>query len=315
MLKRGAIVAALVVFVACAGQQGVDPSDSQGSSPDELVVQAANYDLAAGEQSRFLAGVLTHDQLFVSYGEVEMAFFYLGTEEGQGTAEEGPVATGEFLAIEGDAGRSGPIAAPASVGRGVYAADVTFDRAGYWAVELTAQIEGEARGGRSVFEVFGEHRIPAEGEKAPLTENRTLQSDVPRPALDSRAQGGEPIPDPELHEMTIAESIRQKEPVLVVFSTPVYCVSQFCGPVTDTVDDLRKRYSDRANFIHVEIWFDFQDNAINKAAAEWLMVGQDLTEPWVFLIDRDGTIVARWDNVATYEEMAAELEKLPPSVQ
>ena len=50
---------------------------------------------------------------------------------------------------------------------------------------------------------------------------------------------------------------------------------------------------------------------MNKAAADWLYVEKDLTEPWVFLIDDTGTITARWDNVATYDEMAAELEKLP----
>ena len=310
MLRRITIVAVLVLLAACAGGDEEAAPRDDATSGGELIVQAANYDIAAQEPTRFIAGVLTQDQLFVSYGEVEMAFFYLGTEQGEGTAEEGPVTTGEFLAIEGD-NQDGPIAAPASSGRGVYSADVTFDRAGFWAVQLSAEIEGETHEGRSVFEVFEEHQLPAIGDKAPFTENRTLESKVPRPAIDSRAQGGEPIPDPELHEMTIEESIQQDEPVVVVFSTPVYCVSRFCGPVTDTIQDLHKEYSDRANFIHVEVWFDFQDNAVNKAAAEWLLLEQDLTEPWAFLLDGNGTITARWDNVFTYDEIAAELEKFP----
>jgi hypothetical protein len=110
--------------------------------------------------------------------------------------------------------------------------------------------------------------------------------------------------------MTIAESIRRGEPVLVVFATPVYCVSRFCGPITDMVEDLQKDYSDRANFIHIEIWYDFQDQAVNEAAADWVFVDKDLTEPWVFLIDGKGKIVARWDNVATPGEIEPELEKL-----
>ena len=311
MLRRRIAIAALLLLAACASENGGSPS-GEPSGSEELVVQAANYDIAVGEETRFIAGVLTQDQLFVSYGEVEMEFFYLGTKEGEGKAEQGPVATGEFLAIEGDDERDGPIAAPASSGRGVYAADVTFDRAGFWAVQLTAEIDGESHGGRAVFEVLEEHQIPAVGDKAPMTENRTLDSDVPKAAIDSRAQGGEPIPDPELHDMTIAESIRRGEPVVAVFSTPVYCVSRFCGPITDTIQALAKEYADRANFIHIEIWFDFQDKAVNKAAAQWLLVDQDLTEPWVFLIDSKGIITARWDNVVTAEEVAAELEKLPP---
>ena len=315
MLKRYVAVmtvVAMVALAACGGNGGeAEPSAEGQLEGEELVVQIANYDLAAGEESRVIAGVLTQDQLFVSYGEVDMAFFYLGTEEGEGTAEEGPTATGEFLPIEGES-QEGPIAAPASSGRGVYAADVTFDRAGFWALELTAEIDGDPRSGRSVFEVLEEHKIPAVGDRAPRTENRTLASDVPPGAIDSRAQNGEKIPDPSLHEMTIAESIRRGEPVLVVFATPVYCVSRFCGPITDMVQEVQKDYSDRANFIHVEIWYDFQDQAVNEAAADWLFVDKDLTEPWVFLIDGDGTIIARWDNVATRAELEAELKKLPP---
>lgn len=309
MLRRSAI-ALLVVLVACGGSGSNEPSGEGQMKGEELVVQAANYDLAAGEPSRFIAGVLTQDQLFVSHGTVDMAFFYLGTEEGEGTAEEGPTATGEFLAIEGEP-QDGPIAAPASEGRGVYGAEVTFDRAGYWAVELSAEIDGETRSGRAVFEVFEEHKYPAVGEKAPKTKNRTLDSDAPPAAIDSRAQNDEKVPDPSLHDMTIAESIDSGEPTLVVFATPVYCVSQFCGPITDMIEELQHEYSDRANFIHVEIWFDFQDQAVNKGAAEWLLVDQDLTEPWVYLIDRNGEIIARWDNVATRPEIEAELKKLP----
>jgi len=310
MLRRVA-VGLLVALAACGGGgSSTELSAEDQAHGEELVVQAANFDLVAGESSRFIAGVLTQDQLFVSHGTVDMAFFYLGTEQGEGTAEEGPTATGEFLTIEGSP-QEGPIAAPASSGRGVYAADVTFDRPGYWAVELTAEIDGQPRGGRSVFEVLDKHRYPAVGEKAPRTENRTLASDVQPAAIDSRAQNGEKVPDPSLHDVTIAESIERGEPALVVFATPVYCMSQFCGPVTDMVEGLQKEYSDRANFIHVEIWFDFQKKAINKAAAEWLLVNQDLTEPWVYLIDDSGTISARWDNVATEAEIEAELKKLP----
>lgn len=312
MLKRVLATALLVLLVACGGDGDEPPAEPEGQMEgDELVVQAASYDLTTEEEQRFIAGVLTQDQLFVSHGEVDLEFFYLGTEEGEEIEEEGPTAVGEFLPIEGEPGQPGPIAAPASEGRGVYGADVSFDKAGYWAVELSAEIDGETRGGRAVFEVSEEHGFPAPGDEAPNTRNRTLDSDVPPGAIDSRAQDGDAIPDEGLHDMTIAESIERGEPTLVVFATPVYCVSQFCGPITDMIEDLSKRYADRANFIHIEIWFDFQDQAVNKAAAEWLLVDQDLLEPWVYLIDADGTIAERWDNVATRAEVESALEELP----
>lgn len=308
---RLALAGVLLVAGACGGDEGPDAPSSNATDSGELIVQAANYDLAAGESSRFIAGVLTQEQLFVSFGEVDMQFFYLGTKEGEGTAQEGPTATGRFLAIEGETSQPGPIAAPASTGRGVYAADVTFDRAGFWAVQLSAEINGRRMGGRSVFEVYEKHRVAAPGDKAPFTDNRTIKSDVPATAIDSRAQDGSKVPDAELHDSTISDALGENQPVVVVFSTPVYCVSRFCGPVTDTIEDLGRKYSDVADFIHVEIWYDFQKQTVNKTAAEWLLLENgDLTEPWVFIINPDGRIKARWDNVVTRGEVERELKKL-----
>jgi hypothetical protein len=275
----------------------------------------ASYDLAVGDKGRVILGLLTPDQLFVSFGTVDIEFFYLGTKKGSGTAQPGPDATGEFLAIPGTEGSvesDQPVAVPASRGRGVYAAQVAFDRAGFWAAEVTADVEDEGRmTGNSVFEVFDEHLVPFTGDPAPKSDNLTLQSkDAPEGAIDSRAVSGK-IPDPELHRMTVAESVRRGEPAVVVIATPVYCVSRFCGPITDMVADLAKRYDDRANFIHIEVWRNFQERVINKAAADWIYRKGDLQEPWVFLIDSKGKVSARWDNVATPEEIEPHLMKLP----
>ena len=310
----GALLLATLLLAACGGGNGTDDAGDASRSPDdrgELIVQAANYDLAAGEESRFLVGLLTPDQLFVSFGEVDVEFFYLGTREGEGTAEEGPTASAAFLPIEGE-DQAGPVAAPGSEGRGVYAADVTFDRAGFWAAQVTADLEGGPLGGRAIFEVYEKHRFPAVGDKAPRTDNLTAGSkDAPPEAIDSRSRDGEPLPDPELHQMTIAESIERGEPALVVFATPVYCVSRFCGPITDMVAELQTVYGDRANFIHVEVWRNFEGTVVNKGAADWIYRNDDLLEPWVYLIDAEGRIAQRWDNVATRAEIEPVLKELP----
>jgi hypothetical protein len=311
--RAAALLLGLALLLASCGGDGADP-EPRSSSSDELIVQPASYELIAGQARRFIAGLLTPDQLFVSYGTVEMRFLYLGTEQDTGTAEPGPRATADFLQIEGDPGESTdqPSAGPPSHGRGVYAAEVTFDKPGFWAVDVTAQVEGKGElVGNGAFEVLDDNLVPAPGDEAPRTENLVLSSrDAPRQAIDSRAQGGRPIPDEILHETTIAESIRRGEPALVVFSTPVYCISRFCGPITDMVEDLARDYGGRANFIHVEVWRDFEGKVINKAAADWIYRERDLLEPWLFLIGTDGKIVERWDNVATRAEIEPFLEDL-----
>jgi hypothetical protein len=96
-----------------------------------------------------------------------------------------------------------------------------------------------------------------------------------------------------------------------VFATPVYCTSRFCGPITDMVAELAHDYADRASFVHIEIWHDFQKKDVNKSAAEWIYRDGDLTEPWVFVVGADGRIAARFDNVATRGEVEPLLESLP----
>jgi hypothetical protein len=136
---------------------------------------------------------------------------------------------------------------------------------------------------------------------------------VPPSAIDSRARGGDPIPDPELHTVSIADAIKAGHPALVVFSTPVYCVSRFCGPVTDLVAELAGEYGDRADFIHVEIYEDFEAGKVNQAAQDWLSTADgELREPWTFFIGADGRIAASWDTVVTRSEIEPLLRELPP---
>jgi hypothetical protein len=198
----------------------------------------------------------------------------------------------------------------------VYSANpVAFEIDGTWQVEVEADLGGgDVRTATAAFQVLAEPLVPAPGQEAPRTENLTIGSKgAPAVAIDSRAETSGGIPDPELHETTIAAAIEARRPVLAVFATPVYCVSRFCGPITDMVVGLGNEYGDRAAFVHVEIWRDFQNQVVNKAAAEWVLRDDDLTEPWIFLIGADGRIVARWDNVATAQEIEPLLKELPVS--
>lgn len=312
MLTRRLVAAVLgfaLVAVACGSGGDADVGQPATPTGRGLVAQVASYDLAVGE-TRFIVGLLTDNNEFVSGGTATMRFSFLGEGEPEFSGE----AHGEFLALPGEEPEhEHPQAGPASQGRGVYAARVSFDRAGVWEVEVSVEVDGETATATAAFEVREEHRVPAVGESALLTENLTMDDihDAPPGAIDSRAETTGEIPDPELHETTIAASIEAGRPVLAVFATPVYCLSQFCGPITDMIAELAADYADRADFAHVEIWRNFQDRVINKAAAEWLL-DDDLTEPWVFLIGGDGIILARWDNVATRAEIEPFLRDLPP---
>jgi hypothetical protein len=313
--RLAVLVAAGVLAAACGAGNGGQGSTSATAAPEGFSVSVASYDLAVGPTSRLLVGLTTLDERLVTGGTVTTRLAYLGTRRQAVTAAPSATVTGRYLPIPGSPpGTPGkPVVATGSQARGVYAAQVGFDRAGFWGVQVLADITDTGpRSGTSQFEVFAKHQVPFVGDRALPTRNLTVRSTgVAKAAIDSRAVAGGKIPDPELHQTTIAEALAAKRPAVVVFSTPVYCVSRFCGPVTDMVQQLATKYRNRAAFIHIEIWRDFEKQAVNKAAADWLYRGGDLQEPWVFVIGADGRITARFDNVATRGELEPLLQRLP----
>src|SRR5438874_1642470 len=232
-----------------------------------------------------------------------------------GPCQYGAAQQASFVAVPGSPpspANATPRVISSTESKGVYATQAAFDKAGFWRTEVSVNLDGKQRQATTDFKVLEHHAIPFVGDAALPTDNLTASTpNTPPAAVDSRASAGGLIPDPELHQTTIAAALAAHRPVLAVFATPVYCISRFCGPTTDAIQQLARTYGDRATFVHVEIWHDFQKQQINKAAADWLYRNNDLNEPWVFFIGADGKIAARWDNVADQAEIESMLKALP----
>lgn len=313
-----ALAGLLTLALLAAGcNSGSEDSPDPQAGEAEIAAQVASYDLAVGKQ-RFTVGLFTSQRDLIGGGEVDMKFAYLGTRQDQTSGALVAETRGTYLPIPSDAGKAPaevpdkPSIVPSAQGSGVYATEATFDRPGFWGVVVEADVEGRGRSSaRTTFEVLEQHRFPWVGDDAPRSENLIAgAADAPPTAVDSRAREGKEIPDPELHGMTVASSIASGKPTLLVVSTPTYCVSRFCGPITDMVQILAGEYGGRANFIHIEVWRDFEQKELNRAAAEWMLRGDVALEPWVFLIGPDGKISGRWDNVATRGEIEPALKAL-----
>lgn len=319
-----ALVAVLALaLAACTGGGGGGGDDPTGrASPDaaatggdgELVAMLASFDLAVGQDQRLLVGLQGPDRRLVGGGQVDVRVAHLGEDEAtdqQVTLSE--PSTAEFLPVPGKEPEVDDT--PAFIegsGAGVYETTVDLDQPGFWGLHVTATVDGQERVATARFEVGEQHRVPAVGDEAPATDNPTVDSgDVEPIALDSRAQDGGDVPDPHLHDTTIADAREDGRPTVVIVSTPVYCVSQFCGPITEAVADLADQYGDRAEFVHLEVWQEYQEQVLNPAAEEWIFDPETGgNEPWVFLVDADGIIAARWDNVLDAGELTTMLEQL-----
>jgi len=311
------LLALALVAAACGGgdpDPSSPPSITGALDPASLVVQVASTDLYVDEPQRVTVGVFANDPesgpLLVTSGEIEIEIAPFA--DGAGT----PVSrTARYLPAPGTgAAETGPTLTDPATARGVYeAGDVRFDAPGVWEATVSVTVDGEGPFtlAATPFQVDRQPSYPAPGDPALHTENLTIHDDdVPPAAIDSRADDDTPVPDPELHDTTIAQAIRQGRPALVLFATPTFCESLFCGPVTDALDELAGRYEDRAAFIHVEVWRE-NPTVLNEAAADWLYRDDNLTEPWLYLIGADGVIVDRWAPLFDVDEVAALLEQLP----
>ena len=319
-MLRLRVPALVLVFgmlaAACTSDDQPPPTGPTGSNA-QITAIMASVDLYAGDPQRVTIGLITPDNHFVSFGSVNLTFSAIGSAAQPQSPQPGPTATATFVPTFGTPERSQvPTVTNPNEGRGVYEAeDVVFDTPGFWVADVTVDVKGLGQQtAQASFAVQERPQLPAPGDRAMKTDTLTVDSKgVPPAAIDSRAGNTGKIPDPELHEWTIAQAIDQHRPALVVFATPVFCVSRFCGPVVNMVEDLARRYDDRAVFIHVEIWKDFQNKVLNDAPQQWLqMPNGDLTEPWLFLIGADGTIADRWSSMWSEQEVADELQALPP---
>lgn len=163
---------------------------------------------------------------------------------------------------------------------------------------ILARPKGHRRiGGIRELVVHPHSAAPAVGARAFPSQTPTLSStggDVGQ--LTTRSP-----PDRGLLRYSVAGSLRAHVPFVVTFATPRYCASRTCGPVVDVVDRVRRRFARTGiRFIHVEIYArNDPRNGRNRWVREWHLP----SEPWTFLVGRDGRVKARFDGSFSVTEL------------
>jgi hypothetical protein len=109
-----------------------------------------------------------------------------------------------------------------------------------------------------------------------------------------------------MHELSVADALALHRPLVISFATPGYCTSQTCAPVHGEVQKLKARRAGAAEFVHVEIYKDPRNLVVADAVAEWHLP----SEPWVFVVDRDGQIADRLEGVSDLDELDTSLSRV-----
>ena len=294
----------LTAAAACGGSSGQKELFPEVITLGEgdISPQITNSTLAVGE-NRFSLGLLDEDISPVLGAQVHLRFFDLNGEEPVMRSETDtrfvPV---ELSFIDEQSGKERRIVGS----NGIYVAQVSFDRAGRWGVEVGATLAGEKL--KPVpfrFNVLEKTAEPAAGDPAPPSRQVTLAGVADVSEIDSSYP-----PRPHMHDVTVADALAGGKPLVIAFATPAFCESRTCGPVMETVmDPLYEKYKNEAVFIHIE---PYQLKELREgsgqipvaATAEWGIH----SEPWVFVVGRDGKVAAKFEGIVAQDEVETALK-------
>ena len=306
---------AIVVLLLMAGALALGAACSSSSADDatfpqvvtlgkgDVFPQINNSALAVGE-NRLSLGLTDRDGNKVLGAAVHLQFYDLTGDKPQLRSEVDAAFVPVALSYIDEQSQNNKVTPAGS--DGAYVAAVSFDRAGDWGMKVTVTEDGHRSDPVPFrFNVLEHTPEPAVGDRAPASEQVTTAAVSDETEIDSSYP-----PRPAMHTTTIAAALASGRPLVIAFATPAFCTSRVCAPVMDTVmDPLSAEYGDHAVFIHVEPYELTplrQSNIMQpvRATTEW----QLQSEPWIFVVGRDGRIVAKFEGITSAEEVRAALD-------
>lgn len=186
-------------------------------------------------------------------------------------------------------------------GRGLYVATVPFPAAGDYFVAIVAETaKGSFKGGTRVT-VARTSKSPVEGQKVPAIKTPTTAAPMGATPLCSRR------PKPcGMHAISLDAALKNGLPTVVVFAAPAFCQTELCGPDVEIVQALATQHAGRANFIHVEAYRDATNPGDGKLAPALAAFKFD-SEPWLYVVDKNGVVSDRISGAFATSEVASRL--------
>jgi hypothetical protein len=270
-----------------------------GAVPSELVIAPASQVFDTGEE-RYPFGVFTAGQEQVE--DVEVALYF--AKDGKSKVLGPLPAKLETLQTK-PAYRSQNGSGPGEAKSVYVVPKVDFAKDGsYLAIAMIKGKDGRLEASRIPSPVVGQYpKVPKVGERPPKIETLTaadVGNDLEK--IDTR------VPPDQMHKVNFAE-VLGKKPIVLVFATPALCQSRVCGPVVDVAQQVADKFEPRADFIHQEI---YNNNEISDGLRPQLKAFHLPTEPWTYLIDKQGVIKDRLSGAYGVDELEEAMQTILP---
>ena len=303
------VVAGVVALLAAACGGDDDSWSAQAIAPPQdapLIPVLVNSQVGVGT-TRIAFGLFSRDGALLSEATASVKLYTLDGDAGTLVSEHqlapASIQLGALMHTHGDGSEhlhEGPAAT-------VFVGMTELTRPEWWGVELSVELDGQQlEPTRIRFFVHERTLEPRIGDPAPRTTQLTLRDVDDVREVDSSLE-----PNPALHELTVAEALDSGRPTVVAFATPAFCQTRFCGPVVEqVVTPIWERHGDRVDVLHIEP-FDLAEARAGRLVPVPAMLEWGLeSEPWVFVIDADGRVAAKFEGIMSIDEVSAVLDRL-----
>jgi hypothetical protein len=237
-------------------------------------------------------------------------------ESGRSLAEEGLPVELEFVGPHGSRLRARPaIERFATYGRWLYRARAPLPEIGRWGVDVSADIDGVAQVGSATVEVSPDVGTPALGSSVPGGDTPTMR--------DARSLMHHISSDPEpltaFYTWSLDEALAHQQPTVFVLDSYAFRPNAACGGALGILHEVFIDYPG-LTVIHAEPW-----NMTHGSEGGMLQLDPPggpavLTEyarawgidepPWVFVIDRDGRLHAKFSGIIGSDELRAAISSV-----
>ncbi len=317
------LAAPLLALAAACGGGGADEAGVDAGFGVEAIARSTegvpfapvlvNSTVGLGE-NRLAFGLLRPDRSLVADAEITLRLTQLDTDaNGYVTAARAVsehTLTARVINPSTDhAHDDGTVHEHPAGAQTVYVTHATLDVSSFWSAELDVTAGGKRYEGLLLRFFVRDANEPAEpriGEHVPRSRQRTLADVGDVAEIDSTLP-----PNPQLHDTTVADALETGRPVVIAFATPAFCQTRFCGPVVEQVFlPLSRQFAGRAEFLHIEPFVLAEARAGRLQSTATTVEWQLRSEPWIFVVDAQGVMFAKFEGIVEQEEVAEALERL-----
>ena len=269
---------------------------------------------ASAQATPGLDVLLDTTQQYVGINDVLMSVFDASSIS---LAEAGTALTATFSGPDGARVVAQPVIERfATYGRRLFRARVPLSAVGRWQVEVLAESHATVRRGAAVLDVLPDRGTPALGSFVPGGDTLTMR--------DAHSLMHHISSDPEpltaFYTWSLDDALAQRQPTVFIMDSYAFRPNAACGGALGILHEIFIDYPG-ITIIHAEPWHMSPGDdgmltldppsgpAVLTAYARAWGIAEP---PWVFVIDREGRLHAKFNGIIGSDELRAAMASISP---